>query len=83
MRRFTAKIVFFEFVTAWRFAGVPTITVELFSPVKATTEGVVRDPSEFGITCGLPPSKKATHELVVPKSMPTYVELERMGCHKT
>src|SRR3990172_11482237 len=33
-------------------------------------EGVVRAPSEFSITLGLPPSMIATQELVVPKSMP-------------
>jgi hypothetical protein len=39
--------------------------------VKATTEGVVRDPSEFGMTTGSPPSMTAMTELVVPKSIPT------------
>jgi hypothetical protein len=39
--------------------------------VKATTEGVVRIPSELAMTTGLPPSITATTELVVPKSMPT------------
>jgi hypothetical protein len=38
--------------------------------LKATTEGVVRAPSEFGMTTGSPPSRKATQELVVPRSMP-------------
>jgi hypothetical protein len=33
-------------------------------------EGVVRAPSEFSITLGLPPSMIATHELVVPRSIP-------------
>ena len=33
-------------------------------------EGVVRAPSEFSITLGLPPSMIATQELVVPRSMP-------------
>jgi hypothetical protein len=37
---------------------------------KATTEGVVRAPSELGMTTGSPPSITATHELVVPKSIP-------------
>src|SRR3981081_198555 len=39
--------------------------------VKATTEGVVRDPSAFGMTTGSPPSRTAMTELVVPKSIPT------------
>src|SRR5688572_2939596 len=36
----------------------------------ATTEGVVRAPSEFSMTFGVPFSMTATHELVVPRSMP-------------
>ncbi len=33
-------------------------------------EGVVREPSEFSITLGWPFSMMATHEFVVPRSMP-------------
>ncbi|GAB4125731.1 MAG: hypothetical protein Fur0040_08100 [Sideroxydans sp.] len=33
-------------------------------------EGVVRAPSAFSITLGLPPSMIATQELVVPRSIP-------------
>ncbi|CSD14139.1 Uncharacterised protein [Vibrio cholerae] len=36
----------------------------------AITEGVVRSPSAFSITRGLSPSSTATHEFVVPKSIP-------------
>ncbi|RLN88297.1 hypothetical protein BBJ28_00009166 [Nothophytophthora sp. Chile5] len=36
----------------------------------ATTDGVVRAPSEFSITRAVLPSMTATHELVVPRSMP-------------
>src|SRR5258708_30460520 len=36
----------------------------------ATTEGVVRVPSWFGITTGSPPCITATTELVVPRSIP-------------
>src|ERR1700743_2599544 len=39
--------------------------------VKATTDGVVRDPSVLGITVGLPASVAAMTELVVPRSIPT------------
>src|ERR1700684_4251445 len=39
--------------------------------VKATTEGVVRDPSVLGTTVGLPASVAAMTELVVPRSIPT------------
>jgi hypothetical protein len=55
-------------VTAWRLAEAPT----RISPSSwyATTDGVVRAPSEFSITLTLLPSITATHELVVPRSMP-------------
>ena len=38
--------------------------------LNATIEGVVLRPSVFAITTGLPPSITATHEFVVPKSIP-------------
>ena len=68
MKRLIEKIVFWGFVTAWRFATVPTRR----SPeaVNATTDGVVRPPSAFSITVGSPPSSTAMHEFVVPRSMP-------------
>src|SRR5438270_8479506 len=61
-------MVFFALVTAWRLAGAPT----RISPLSAyaTIEGVVRAPSLFSMTLGLPPSMMATQELVVPRSMP-------------
>jgi hypothetical protein len=37
-------------------------------------EGVVLLPSEFGMTLAVLPSMSATHELVVPKSMPIIVD---------
>ena len=55
-------------VTAWRLAASPTSRSPVF--VKATTDGVVRFPSEFSNTTGSPPSMTAMQELVVPKSMP-------------
>jgi hypothetical protein len=58
-----------EFTTACRLAGRPTRRSPCF--VKATTEGVVRAPSAFSITRAVLPSMTATHELVVPKSIPT------------
>ena len=66
--RFTAYTVFFGLVRAWRFAIWPTSR----SPfaVKPTMEGVVRAPSWLGMTWGTPPSITATHEFVVPRSMP-------------
>jgi len=50
------------------FAGSPTF-LSPFS-VKATIDGVVLLPSLFGITTGSLPSITATHELVVPRSIP-------------
>ncbi len=63
-----ANRVFSGLVIACRRAIWPTRR----SPdsVKATTDGVVRLPSEFAITFGSPPSMMATHEFVVPRSMP-------------
>jgi hypothetical protein len=68
MNRLTEKIVFAGFVIAWRFAACPTNRSPDFE--NATTEGVVRAPSEFSKTTGSPPSITAMQEFVVPKSMP-------------
>src|SRR5882672_9879609 len=68
MRRLMAYRVFFGLVTACRLAGAPTRTSP--SSMYATIEGVVRAPSEFSITLGLPPSMIATQEFVVPRSIP-------------
>ena len=65
---FTANNVLFGFVTACLLAGCPTRTWS--SEVYATTDGVVLLPSELEITSGASPSITATHELVVPKSIP-------------
>ena len=68
MRRLTAKTVFLGLVRACRLAICPTSR----SPfaVKPTMEGVVRAPSWLGMTWGTPPSITATHEFVVPRSIP-------------
>src|SRR3954453_13396322 len=68
MKRLIEKIVFSGFITAWRLATVPTSRSPL--SVNATTDGVVRPPSAFSKTVGSPPSITATHELVVPRSIP-------------
>ncbi len=68
MKRLIEKIVFSGFVTCWRRAGAPTSRWPSF--VNATTDGVVRPPSAFGMTVGSPPSSTAMHELVVPRSIP-------------
>ena len=56
-------------ITACRLAIWPTKRSPFF--VYAITEGVVLNPSAFGITVGLPPSITATTEFVVPRSIPT------------
>src|SRR5580700_2226029 len=68
IRRFTEKMVFFGFVTDWRFASSPTrrsLDLEI-----AAIDGVVRLPSAFSRMRGSPPSMTATAEFVVPKSIP-------------
>ena len=61
-----------------RFAGRPTSLCP--SSVNATIEGVVLPPSAFSITRGSVPSMIATHELVVPKSIPiTSLDLQHKG----
>src|SRR5262249_6948216 len=62
-------------VTAWRLAGCPTSRSP--SSVKARIEGVVRMPSAFSITFGVLPSITATHELVVPRSIPMTLPMSR------
>ena len=62
------EIVLSGFVIACLLAVSPTS----LSPalVKPTTDGVVLAPSALVITVGSPPSSTATHEFVVPKSIP-------------
>src|SRR6187402_2582582 len=68
MNRLIDEIVFRGFVTCWRRAGAPTSRWPSF--VNATTDGVVRPPSAFGITVGSPPSSTAMQLFVVPRSIP-------------
>src|SRR5436189_673619 len=68
MKRLIEKTVFLGLVTACRLATWPTSRSP--SLVKATTDGVVRPPSELAMTVGSPPSRMATTEFVVPRSMP-------------
>src|SRR3954463_3825521 len=69
MWRFTDRMVRSGLVMAWRLATSPTRTSPFLA--KATTEGVVREPSALGMTTGSPPSRTETTELVVPRSIPT------------
>src|ERR1700722_3924626 len=68
MKRLIEYTVFSGLVTDWRLATVPTSRSPFL--VKATTDGVVRPPSWFGMTTAWPPSMTDTTELVVPKSIP-------------
>src|SRR5579863_5647556 len=78
-RRLIAKNVLSGLVTAWRFAAWPTRR----SPpsVKATIDGVVRAPSLFSMTLADLPSITATHEFVVPRSMPITLLMDT-SCQK-
>src|SRR5260370_31034179 len=67
-RRLSGKKVRSGLVTAWRLAGWPTRRSP--SSLKATIDGVVRMPSAFSMTFAVLPSMTATHELVVPRSIP-------------
>ena len=69
MWRLTERMVRSTLVTACRLAISPTRTSPLLE--NATTDGVVRPPSAFAMIVGSPPSRTATAELVVPRSMPT------------
>src|SRR6476661_1937605 len=69
MWRLTERMVRSGLVMAWRLATSPTRTSPFLA--KATTDGVVRDPSALGMTTGSPASRTLTTELVVPRSIPT------------
>ena len=68
MNRLIEKIVLVGFVVACRLATWPTIRSPL-SPM-ATTDGVMRLPWAFGMTVTFSPSRTATTEFVVPRSIP-------------
>src|SRR5579885_2709747 len=81
IRRLIAKHVLSGLVTAWRFAAWPTSR----SPdsVKATIDGVVRAPSLFSMTLACLPSITATHEFVVPRSIPMTLLMETSCLSRT
>jgi len=62
------NMVLAGFVTACLLAACPTNLSPFL--LNATMDGVVRTPSEFGITLGSPASITAMHELLVPRSIP-------------
>src|SRR5262245_42271508 len=66
--RLTPNTVRDGFVTIWRLLAAPTTTSP--SEFHDTIDGVVRPPSWLWITVGSPASSAATHEFVVPRSMP-------------
>src|SRR5207244_11760211 len=65
---FVDLLRFSDLVIALRFAISPTSR----SPLSGipTADGVVRAPSPLAITTGSPPDIIATHEFVVPRSIP-------------
>src|SRR3569623_1624220 len=65
---------------ACRLATWPTRRSPLLE--NPTTEGVVRAPSSFGMTLGSPPSSTATHEFVVPRSIPMIFAIVCFSCLK-
>src|SRR5882762_1330453 len=75
IRRLTAKTVASGLVIAWRFAICPTSPSP--ASVNPSIEGVVRLPSELGITTGSPPSITATQLFVVPRSIPMTLGMEK------
>src|SRR3954462_2712756 len=76
MKRLPEYSVAWGLRIAWRLATCPTSRWP--SSVNATTDGVVRLPSVFGITSAWPPSMTdATTEFVVPRSMPTAFAIAR------
>src|SRR3546814_14763731 len=77
MWRFTERIVRSGLVIAWRLATSPMSTSPPLE--KATTEGVVRDPSQLGMTTGSPAERNETTEFVVARSMAKAVG---MGGHQ-
>ena len=78
MWRLTERTVRSGLVMAWRLATSPTSTSPALE--KATTDGVVRDPSALGMTTGSPASRVLTTELVVPRSMPTALGMGGASC---
>ena len=73
------EMVLSGLVTACLLAVSPTSLSPSF--LNPTTDGVVLIPSEFAITVGSPPSKTATQEFVVPKSIPITFAISVSSCY--
>ena len=75
------RMVLSGFVIACLFATWPTILSPVFE--NATADGVVLPPSAFAITTASPPSMTATHEFVVPRSIPIILAIfiSSYGCY--
>src|SRR5664279_5494485 len=80
IKRLAAYTVFSALVMACRLAMCPTS--RLPASVTATTLGVVLYPPRFGITTGVSPSKMATQEFVVPRSMPITRSILSLSHHQ-
>src|SRR5664279_3640946 len=80
IKRLAAYTVFSALVMAWRLAMWPTSRFP--ASVTATTLGVVLYPPRFGMTTGVSPSKIATQEFVVPRSMPITRSILRPSHHR-
>src|SRR2546426_6295222 len=76
MNRLIEYTVFSGWPAACRRGYWPTRRSPDF--VKATTDGVVRPPSAFGMTTGSPASMTAITEFVVPRSIPTVFAIFRL-----
>ena len=68
IKRFAPNTVRIRLVTIWRLLAAPTTTLP--SAFHDTIDGVVLPPSWLWMTTGSPPSRIATHEFVVPRSIP-------------
>src|SRR5208282_1617761 len=82
IKRLIANTVLVGLVIDWRLAIWPTSRSP--ASVNATTDGVVRLPSELAITTGSPPSMIATQLFVVPRSIPiTFAILLKVPLYRT
>ena len=77
--RLMAKKVLVGLVTAWRLGGLADEALAVVLDGHHGL-GVVRAPSAFSTTLGALPSITATHEFVVPRSMPMILLIQSSSC---